>query len=105
MEEASVEVEIGPLLFVYEYAPHLCNERYGTLAKMSFIFECTLKAGSRPAMPARPDPNQTAVKWVPLDELGEIVLLPNLGERVKRFYLEGVEPDMYVLEHQLDAVY
>ena len=28
-EEASIDVEVGPLAFVYEYAPHLNGNKYG----------------------------------------------------------------------------
>ena len=104
MEEASVEVTIGPLTFVYEYAPHLCSARYGESASILFLFRCTLEEGSRPAMPANPDPNQTAVKWIPLARLDEIVLLPNLGERIKRLKTSRQQLPVYIGEHELQPV-
>lgn len=105
MEEANAEIEVGPLLCVYEYAPHLCNERYGPNPNMSFLFECALTDGSVPSMPERPDPNQTAVKWIPLDQLSEIILLPNVGEYVQQFHAQSQSMPSYIGEHQLRPVY
>lgn len=105
MEEASVEIEIGPLMFVYEYAPHLCGARYGAKPTISFLFQCRLKSGSCPAMPDKPDPNQTGVKWISLAQLDEIVLLPNLGKRIKHFHDGGKQPPIYIGEHELQPVH
>ncbi|WP_231688202.1 NUDIX domain-containing protein [Bacillus sp. FJAT-18017] len=77
-EEASVNVEVGPLAFVYEYAPHLNRNRYGELHSLGLMFECRIQEGSTPMMPAHPDPNQTGVKWVKLSELEDILLYPNM---------------------------
>jgi len=101
MEEANAKIEAGPLLCVYEYAPHLCDQRYGSAPSISFLFDCALKQGSVPSMPAQPDPNQTAVKWVPLEQLDEIILLPNVGEYVQQFHEQGRSMPAYIGEHEL----
>ena len=105
MEEASAAIEVGPLLCVYEYVPYLCEERYGPKPSMSFLFQCTLKPCSHPAMPYQPDPNQTAVKWIPLEQLDQIILLPNLGQHVRGHHEKGDPLPAYVGEHELQPVY
>jgi 8-oxo-dGTP diphosphatase len=84
-EEASVNVEVGPLAFVYEYAPHLNRNRFGELHSLGLMFECRIQEGSIPMMPAHPDPNQTAVKWVKLSKLEDIVLYPNMKKHILNY--------------------
>ncbi|WP_404462650.1 NUDIX domain-containing protein [Sutcliffiella horikoshii] len=81
-EEASFDVEVGPLAFVYEYAPHLNNNKYGDTHSLGLMFECNIKEGCKPRMPADPDPNQTGVKWIPLTELDKVILYPNIKEHI-----------------------
>ncbi|WP_244527420.1 NUDIX domain-containing protein [Lihuaxuella thermophila] len=35
-EETSVDVEVCPLVFVYEYAPHLNSHKYGAIHSLGF---------------------------------------------------------------------
>ncbi|MBW8348492.1 NUDIX domain-containing protein [Bacillus sp. IITD106] len=85
MEEASVEVEVGPLAFVYEYAPHLNSNLYGNTHSLGLMFECKIKEGSEPKMPNNPDENQTNVLWIPLSELKNIKLFPNMKEHIMNY--------------------
>ncbi|MCR2821275.1 NUDIX domain-containing protein [Lederbergia panacisoli] len=78
MEEATVEVEVGPLAFAYEYAPHINLSAYGNTHTLGLMFECKIKEGSIPKMPENPDENQTNVVWIPLSELKDIKLYPNI---------------------------
>ncbi|MBS4200792.1 NUDIX domain-containing protein [Bacillus sp. FJAT-49732] len=82
MEEASVDVEVGPLAFVYEYAPHLNFNVYGNTHSLGLMFECEIKEGSTPKLPENPDENQTNVSWIPLSELENIKLYPNIKEHI-----------------------
>src|SRR3569833_889595 len=69
-EEASVEVEVGPLAFVYEYAPHLNDHKYGkTPHRQSQKNDNTLKEGAVPKLSDKPDENQTDAKWIPIREV------------------------------------
>lgn len=83
-EETCADVEVGPIALVYEMAPHkqsgdyAANERHA----LSIIFECKLKNGSSPRLPQNPDPYQTAVKWIPIKELGSILLIPNINRQI-----------------------
>lgn len=103
-EEANVEVEVGPLAFVYEYAPHLNTSIYGTSHSLSLMFECKIMQG-RPSLPDNPDPNQINVKWVQLDKLEEIVLYPNIKEQIKDYakHKRNIEIiEEYKLKNNLD---
>jgi ADP-ribose pyrophosphatase YjhB (NUDIX family) len=75
-EETAAEVTVGPLLFVTEYFPPRHEQRYGPLHKLTLFFRCTLLPGSEPRLPARPDPHQVGVRWLPLDTLQGEALLP-----------------------------
>jgi 8-oxo-dGTP diphosphatase len=85
-EEAAVDVEVGPLAFVSEHAPHLIttyesNSPHG----LSLMFDCKIKEGSQPTLPANPDMNQVGVRWVSLSELDSIVLYPNIKNLIKDY--------------------
>ncbi|AND40866.1 NUDIX domain-containing protein [Cytobacillus oceanisediminis] len=101
-EEASVDVTVGPLAFVYEYAPHLNEFRYGQIHSLGLLFECQLREGSLPKMPSAPDPNQTGVRWVPLSELANIVLYPNMKAHILEYVKDKRNIDL-IQEHTLDV--
>ncbi|MEO4052875.1 NUDIX domain-containing protein [Solibacillus sp. CAU 1738] len=84
-EEASVEVNVGNVAFLYEYAPQTVNSKYGTVHSLTTIFECTLKHAEEARLPLIPDENQTGVKWIHLDDLHEIILYPNLCEKIRNY--------------------
>ncbi|GAB4577549.1 MAG: NUDIX domain-containing protein [Anaerolineales bacterium] len=75
-EETAAHIEIGRLLLTYEYHPPALNYFYGEQAGISFLFAATLRPGSEPHLPASPDPNETAVKWISLDEFPSLTLYP-----------------------------
>jgi ADP-ribose pyrophosphatase YjhB (NUDIX family) len=85
-EEASVDIEVGEVAFLYEYVPHLNHDKYGSVHSLTTIFDCSLREGETSEMPKERDQNQTGVKWVPLDELHTIVLYPNLREEISAYY-------------------
>jgi 8-oxo-dGTP diphosphatase len=84
-EEACVDVEVGPLAFVYEYAPHLNSNKYGTTHSLGLMFDCNLVRESTPKLPENPDTNQTGVVWIPLSDLHNIVLYPNIKEQIYNY--------------------
>ncbi|WNB91027.1 NUDIX domain-containing protein [Bacillus sp. NEB1478] len=100
-EEASVEVEVGPLAFVYEYAPHLNQQKYGDRHSLGLMFECKIKEGFSPKLPENPDSNQTGVKWIPLSELHNIILYPNIKEHIIEYSKNKRNIDM-IEEHELE---
>jgi 8-oxo-dGTP diphosphatase len=86
-EETAAEVEVGPLALVYEFAPHKQSGEYLVTEKhgIHLIFECVLKNNSKPQLPECPDPHQSAVKWIPLEKLDSILLIPNIKEQIKSY--------------------
>ncbi|MBL5766393.1 NUDIX hydrolase [Heyndrickxia sporothermodurans] len=101
-EEASIEVEVGPLAIVYEYAPHLNSNKFGETHSLQLIFECKIKDGFIPTLPNNPDPNQTDVKWIKLSELNEIVLFPNIKEQIIT-YVKGKNSIELIEEYTLEG--
>ncbi|AZB41560.1 NUDIX domain-containing protein [Bacillus sp. FJAT-42376] len=85
MEEASVQVDVGELVFVYEYEPEINTNKYGETSSLTLWFECTLKENSRPEMPLKPDFSQTGVKWIKLSELNTITLFPDVKEQIVQY--------------------
>lgn len=84
-EEASVNVDVGPLIFVVEYEPDQNSLWDGSVHKLTLIFDCKLSGNARPQLPLMPDDNQTAVKWIKLSELESVELLPHLADRVIKY--------------------
>ncbi|WP_442599796.1 NUDIX domain-containing protein [Neobacillus sp. D3-1R] len=101
-EEASIDVEVGSLAFVYEYAPHLNSNRYGNTHSLGLMFECKIKDGYTPRLPENPDKNQTDVKWIPLSELHNIILYPNIKEHIMDF-VENKRTIDVIEEHSLEV--
>ena len=106
LEETTAEVEVGPLALLYELAPHKQSGDYDVNEKHSLhlIFECTLKNNSRPKLPQKPDPNQTAVKWVTLEELGSILLIPNINQQIIN-YVKNKRNIELIEDYRLDRLH
>jgi 8-oxo-dGTP diphosphatase len=101
-EEASIDVEVGPLAFVYEYAPHVSENKYGPTHSVALIFESTMKEGCTPRLPHNPDPNQTDVKWVTLSELHNVVLYPRMQDHIISYVNKKRNIEM-IEEHLLES--
>ncbi|WP_088069573.1 NUDIX domain-containing protein [Gottfriedia luciferensis] len=97
-EEAGVDIEVGELVFVSENAPHMTGH---PIHGLSLMFRCYMKDGSYPSMPTNPDPNQSDVKWVPLDELENIVLFPNIKEQIIQYIKGKYENNTLIEEYKL----
>ncbi|MFD0872164.1 bifunctional nicotinamide mononucleotide adenylyltransferase/ADP-ribose pyrophosphatase [Chlamydia abortus] len=101
-EEASVDIDVGPVAFVYEYQPAKNNYIYGDVHSVGITFACRLKDGSVPRLPDRPDPAQTGVKWVPLSELSSVQLYPEIADDILN-YCNGHDYRNYVEEHEIQS--
>ncbi|MGD6833054.1 NUDIX domain-containing protein [Sutcliffiella halmapala] len=84
-EEADVDVEVGPLAFVYEYVPLRDNFKYGERYNLTLFFECQLLKGTIAKMPEKGDDHQTGVRWVPFENLDGIVLYPKMKKQLVEF--------------------
>ncbi|MEK4485813.1 NUDIX domain-containing protein [Psychrobacillus sp. FSL H8-0484] len=102
-EEACIDVEVGPLAFVYEYTPHLNFEKFGNTHTLVMMFECKLKNHSIPRLPEKPDPNQIGVKWLPLSELQTVELYANIGSSLQDYTLNKRNIDL-IEEHKLNQI-
>ncbi len=80
LEEASAAVEIGRLLMVWEYEPERYACAHGMRHKVGFVFEGHLLPHAEPAMPEVPDKGQVAVRWLPLDVLPQVHLVPPIAK-------------------------
>lgn len=81
-EEACIDVEVGPLAFVYEYTP----------------------SPSIPKFPKNPDSNQIDVKWLPILELQNIEMYANIGPYLQEYTQNPRNIDL-IEEHKLNEVY
>jgi 8-oxo-dGTP pyrophosphatase MutT (NUDIX family) len=99
-EEASVDIEVGRLSFVIEYEPERNAFWAGSQPSLSLVFESRLTEGSVPQLPDEPDPNQAAVRWIPLSELETVELLPHIGDRIVE-YCAGIIKDPIFLEEPI----
>jgi 8-oxo-dGTP diphosphatase len=101
-EEACIDVEVGPVAFVYEYQPKKNSNIYGDVHSIHIAFECKLTDGSLPKLPDSPDPNQTAVKWIPIVALNTIQLYPEIGNEIQHYYA-GKGYRNYIEEHEIQC--
>jgi ADP-ribose pyrophosphatase YjhB (NUDIX family) len=70
MEETAAEVDIDPMLFAVENEPPVHDDvLHDEVHTLKLFFHCELLDGSEPRLPDTPDPMETAVRWVPLEEL------------------------------------
>lgn len=106
LEETTADVEVGPLALIYEFPPHKQSGDYDVNVKhgLHLIFECTIKNHSIPKLPEYPDPNQTAVKWIPIEELDSILLLPNIKQQIKN-YINNRRNIELIEDYQLEKLY
>lgn len=100
MEEAGVDVEVGPIVIVYEYEPGLNDDKYGSKPHEIFLlFDCKIKENSISKMPKKPDLNQTGVKWVSLTELNQVVLYPKISTHILK-YANNKSRTIHLIEEQ-----
>jgi len=102
-EEACIDVEVGPLAFVYEYTPHLNLGKFGEIHTLVMLFECKIKSTSTPQFPENLDSNQIDVKWLPILELQNIEMYANIGPYLQEYMQNPRNIDL-IEEHKLNEV-
>ncbi|MCZ8535391.1 NUDIX domain-containing protein [Psychrobacillus psychrodurans] len=102
-EEACVDVEVGPLAFVYEYTPYLNLEKFGKIHTLVMMFECNIINHTTPKFPENPDSNQIDVKWLPISELQDVEMYANIGSYLQSYTTNGRNIDL-IEEHLLGEV-
>ena len=82
-EETGLKVSVGQLLLVSEYDPIKHKKYYGRTHKLTLIFKCKIKNGSKPTKPPKPDRKQVDTVWSPLKKLPD-TLYPSFTARSGR---------------------
>lgn len=78
-EETSAQVFVEQLLLTHDYIPSVSPDAYGDRRILTLVYRCTLTPDSPlPQLPANPDENETAVRWIDVDKLHTIWLLPEI---------------------------
>ena len=78
-EETSAQVFVEQLLLTHDYLPDISPNDYGDRRILTLVYRCTLTPDSPlPQLPAKPDENETAVRWIDVDKLHTIWLLPEI---------------------------
>lgn len=105
LEETTAQVDVGPLALVYELPPHKQSGNYSIHEKhgLHLIFECTIKKNSIPQLPQNPDLHESAVKWIPLEKLDSILLIPNINQQIKK-YIENKRNIDLIEDYMLDTL-
>lgn len=78
LEEISVSVEVGQMLFVRDYIGrnHNGQARLQRVHQVEFFFNCQIAGNAEPSVGNGPDHYQTGVEWVPLEELHQRQFYP-----------------------------
>ncbi|MBL3529018.1 MAG: NUDIX domain-containing protein [gamma proteobacterium endosymbiont of Lamellibrachia anaximandri] len=95
LEEINTEVVIRDLLHVADWFKPRNTIPPSTRQRVEFLFDCTVPENYQPRNGHRPDKHQVDVMWKKLDELQDILLLPqsltgylmDYPESEKRIYL------------------
>lgn len=104
-EETTISAVAGPIAFVYEYAPHHhSGNNTSNIHTLYIVLECCPQAGSVARLPDIPDPDQSAVRWIPLSQLDDIVLYPNIKQHIKKYARERKNIEL-IEDHQLARYY
>ena len=82
LEETCLHIDVRRILFVFEYVPTEHRYKYGARHKVSVIFQCEPQEYSKTRLPDQPDKNQIGVDWVPLGELAQVPLLPQISKQI-----------------------
>ncbi|ELZ92610.1 NUDIX domain-containing protein [Haloferax volcanii] len=83
-EETGYEVAVGSLAYVRDFVPSTHYEdRDDDGHQVDHFFWCE-RVGDEPDDPTERDSVQVGVRWLPLDELGEVRFFPGpLGDRLR----------------------
>lgn len=80
-EEVEANITIGRLLVVWQYLPELQQFKYGPYHKIGMVFSADLIDGM-PMLPRNHEKKQLAVKWIPISDLKNKLLLPDIKDEL-----------------------
>lgn len=82
-EETCALVTIDRLLMIHDYVPTVSPEDYGDQRILTTIYQCSsLPNSPQPSMPVQPDADQTAIRWIALNDLHKILLFPEIVDEI-----------------------
>lgn len=87
-EESGYTIDVGNILYMYEYNPERDHFFYGKRGALSPIFNCVINKEFDVVQPfdidSDPDGSSvsTGCKWIPLSELATIELVPKIGNKI-----------------------
>lgn len=84
-EESGYTVNVGNMLYIYEYNPTRDNMAFGKRGALSHAFRCEIDKNhdvvARSVIDSAADGSiSTGCKWIPLSELNKIKLVPCIGQ-------------------------
>ena len=114
-EESGLTVDVGELVFSLEYEPKSCSDQL-LISKskaclqnpvcpcrkcsgahhLSFFFRCYVNNVVPPQKPSHTDINPddpsitSEIKWIPLNDLSKINVLPKISEPLKKYHETGI---------------
>ena len=93
-EETGLDVEVDCFILIYEYIPNKCNFIYGYQHHVSHIYLCSLKGNmdtKSPSIPdidpINPDNKHTGSRWVNIEEIKSINLVPKINKTLYNILL------------------
>ncbi len=95
LEETGFVVQADRLLCVVQYVPEKWNNEFGIVQKIQSTFLATIISGDDPQLSDPIDPFQVGFEWLPLENLGEVYLLPRVGDQIIKA-LEGKLQDPFL---------
>lgn len=99
-EETGAGVEIGPLLLVWESEAAELGMLAAPTHTIMFVFECSLLPGVEPSLQSATAPGdyQVGVRWVTLDELPTVRLLPPISAELNAALKDRSPRDLYIAD-------
>ncbi len=83
LEETGAHIDnIGRQIVTWEYEPRRLGNKYGKTHKVGFVFVCTLRKLNEPHQSKRADEHQVRVRWLPCEQLPDVVLHPMIGREL-----------------------
>lgn len=90
LEETGLTAKSRELLYVMEYNPMRDKQRYGSRGALSSVFKCDINFDIPAQMITEydkgPEYDATGAKWIDLDDLKNIALVPKIADIILRDY-------------------
>ena len=99
-EEIGANVEIGPLLMVWESQIAELGKVATPTHTILFVFRCSLLSGVEPSLESATAPGdyQVGVRWVTQEELQAVRLLPPIGLELVAALKDSSMRDAYLID-------